>query len=82
MSFNPATERINEIKRDLAAVREAIRETISGGANISVAGGVSIGRVPLKDLRDQESSLVAQLRSAQGGKSYTLPDWGGNAGNL
>lgn len=77
MSFNARNSRENEILRDLATVREAIREVITGGVNVGVTGGVTVGRVSLKDLREQEQYLLGQLGQLRGAKSYTVPDWSG-----
>ena len=41
MSYDAQTTRINEIRNDLRIVREAIREQMTGGSSVSVAGGVT-----------------------------------------
>lgn len=75
MSYDARQARINEIRRDLATVREAKRELIKGGQSVSVAGGVSVTRATLKDLNTEENRLLAQLQAAVGGTLTTLPDF-------
>jgi len=75
MAFDSRAERINEIKRDLATVREAIRDTVAGGQSVSVTGGVAVTRVPLAELRKQEATLQRQLVAIQGGAMRTAPDF-------
>ncbi len=81
MSYNAQTTRINEIRNDLRIVREAIREQMLGGASVSVAGGVTVTRVPIAELRKQETILLRQLNAAAGGSSATVPNFSGISTN-
>lgn len=77
MSYDARQTRINEIRQDLANVRQAKRDLIAGGQNVSVAGGVSVARASLAELNKEENRLLAQLNAIVGDNSipYTLPDF-------
>lgn len=77
MSYSARETRINEIRQDLANVRQAKRDLISGGQNVSVAGGVSVSRASLADLNKEENRLLAQLNAICGDNTIpsTLPDF-------
>ncbi len=79
MSYDARQTRINEIRQDLANVRQAKRDLISGGQSVSVAGGVSVSRANLADLNREENRLLAQLNAIVGANTIpsTVPDFSG-----
>ena len=79
MSYDARQTRINEIRQDLANVRQAKRDLISGGQSVSVAGGVSVSRANLADLNREENRLIAQLNAIVGSNTIpsTVPDFSG-----
>ena len=68
-------ERIAELNRDLASVRQAMRDSIDGGKAFAVSGGIDVKRVDFNHLQARERQLKKQLIIARGGAMRTAPDF-------
>jgi hypothetical protein len=59
-STEKITERLNEVKRDLVLLKQAIRNVYEAGTSLGVSGGISYSSATLTDLRKEELTLLKE----------------------
>jgi hypothetical protein len=70
-----ASQRLEQIKDELTAIRSAKLALLSNGQEHSLTGSHAFKGISYKDLCNRESFLTSELVALNGGQSFTLPDF-------
>ena len=70
-----ASQRVEQIKEELTAIRAGKLALLSNGQEHSLTGSHAFKGISYKDLCNRESFLTSELVALNGGQSYTIPDF-------
>lgn len=59
-AIQKAQARLDEVKRDIVLVRQAIRHIYEAGQSVGISGGISYTSASLTDLRKEERELLKE----------------------
>jgi len=70
-----ASQRLEELKDELAAIKTAKTALLSNGQSHSLTGSHAFTGISYKDLCNRESFVMSEIVALNGAKSFTIPDF-------
>ena len=70
-----ASQRLEELKDELAAIKSAKLALMSNGQEHSLTGSHAFKGISYKELCNRESFIMSEIVALNGARSFTIPDF-------